>query len=382
MVITPMSRRLRIPIMMGNKDFIDVGIATSGNPIMHCEGDLTVLENQLIGVGFHWQREIESRLPGEILATSDPLFTIVNRLPVETYLECVVGSEMNPAAPIEFLRAHAVISRSWAMGKMSRAGRKNSAESGKIISESRIVNWEDEADHHDFHVCSDDHCQRYQGIQPISDAAREALRSTRGEVLRDGDGNIVDARFSKCCGGVTELFSTCWQDEERPGLRSFEDPWCDLSGMDAEERGRFLKTVLKDYDTANGGGYLWETSINKEDIRRHLREKFGRDIGEIESMAALDRGPSGRIKLLLLKGSRGNLEIGKELMIRKLLSESHLYSSAMEWEDRGGSYLLHGRGWGHGVGLCQIGAAAMARAGHTYREILSFYYPATTLSKC
>lgn len=358
---------------------ITIGIPTAGPPRIKDAGeDLVRLENMLIGKEFHWQRELSVLLPGEVTVIDHEgreTFSVINRLPVETYLECVVGSEMNPRAPIEFLKAHAIISRSWAVGKMLRVHPED--DCGRVDTPDRLIGWDDTAAHTLFDVCSDDHCQRYQGLQPVSDKAREAIRQTAGMVLTDGDGELVDARFSKCCGGRTELFSSCWQDREMAGLKSFEDPWCDLSAVSDES----LRVIMKDYDLSTRGGYRWTAKVSKQEIGRNLRGKFGRDVGEVLSVAPVERGPSGRIKLLGIQGSRGKLVLGKELWIRRLLSDSHLYSSAFEIEDSGPELILTGRGWGHGVGLCQTGAAHMALCGAGYREILGFYYPDTRVTR-
>ncbi len=333
------------------------------------------LENMLIGKGFHWQQELSALLPGEVMVAcgADEGYSVINRLPLETYLECVVGSEMNPRAPIEFLKAHAIVSRSWAVGKMLKMHPED--DEGRKESPGCLVGWDDTSAHSGFDVCSDDHCQRYQGVQPISDKAREAILSTAGLVLADGSGSLIDARFSKCCGGRTELFSTCWQDREMPGIESFDDPWCDLSDVPRES----LSVILKDYDLATGGGYRWETAVSKKEIGRNLLRKFGRNIGDIISIEPVERGPSGRIKLLRVTGTAASLVLGKELWIRRLLAETHLYSSAFEIEDLGEELRLKGRGWGHGAGMCQTGAAHMALRGADCEEILGFYYPGTNV---
>ena len=367
---------------------INVGIKTFGKPILEKVGDKTLLCNMLIGDGFHWQSQIKAILPGEITILDQPSeslpesvednVTLVNTLPLETYLECVVGSEMNPEAPIEFLKAHAVISRSWALGKI--LGVHPFGEEGKENDENRLIGWDDTSSHQGFHVCSDDHCQRYQGLQTISQKALEAINSTTGEVLVDRNGSLVDARFSKCCGGKTELFSTCWQSFDVNCLESVEDPWCNLSGMPKEEKDNLLSGILKNYDVATQGyGYRWETQITKSEVRENLQKKFGRNIGEIRSMEPMERGESGRIRLLRIHGTKGYLDLGKELWIRRLLSPTHLYSSAFGIDDRGEHFLISGKGWGHGVGLCQIGAANMGARGYSYKEILSFYYPGSHL---
>lgn len=366
---------------------VKVGIKTKGAPQIEPRKDGVLLRNMLIGDGFHWEKPIEAFLPGEVepIASNgdtpegDGHITLINTLPVETYLECVVGSEMNPAAPIEFLKAHAVISRSWVLGKI--VGAHVYPEDGREISQHSVIGWEDNCVHRGFHVCSDDHCQRYQGRQPISSSALNAIRETAGEILCTPEGEIVDARFSKCCGGKTEIFSTCWQNVDVECLESFDDPWCDLSDLGEKQKIELLSTVLKDYDLKTEGyGFRWHAEISKERIRENLKRLFNREIGEIKAVEALHRGPSGRIDRLRLQGSEGKLEIGKELWIRRLLSDTHLYSSAFDIEDKGDDIILTGKGWGHGVGLCQIGAANMAFHGHTYREILSFYYPSSILT--
>lgn len=359
---------------------IKVGIKTLGKPEITEKGDVHILHNMLIGDGFHWQKTVRATLQGQLEEYyGEDNVSLINTLPLETYLESVVGSEMNPSAPVEFLKAHAVISRSWALGKILDVHLRSKKD--YVDSENLLTGWDDTSSHQGFHVCSDDHCQRYQGIQNIPEINLQALRQTRNEVLTTEDGRILDARFSKCCGGRTELFSTCWQNESVPGLQSFVDPWCDLSELSPISRRGLLKSILKDYDqTTKGYGYNWTHEITKKDVERNLMERFDRNIGKVESIEVFHRGPSGRIDLLRIKGTTGHLDLGKELWIRRLLSDSHLYSSAFEIKDTGDSFILTGKGWGHGVGLCQIGAAHMASQGHSYREILQFYYPGSTVS--
>lgn len=358
---------------------IDVGLPTSGMPQLEPRGGMMLLRNLRIGCAFHWERTIEALLPGEIQLTGRADFGLVNRLPLETYIRCVVGSEMSPEAPVELLKAHAVISRGWAIGKILGLHPAGDSE-GK--SQNPTYGWADTASHnHDecgFHVCSDDHCQRYQGVQPMTGEREAAIAETEGLILTAPDGSPVDTRFSKCCGGRTEIFSTCWQDIEMHCLESFDDPWCNLSGLPTERRDEIMKGVLKGYD-AEIPAWRWEESVSKDLIKKNLRERFGKDIGNVRGISALERGPSGRIKLLLVKGTEGNVEIGKELWIRRLLSPTHLYSSSFDIEEQSGGFLLRGKGWGHGVGLCQIGAARMALEGYDWREILSFYYPGSEI---
>lgn len=373
---------------------VKVGIKTDGEPKLRREGDKIIVENMLIGHGFHWQRSIEAMLPGEVTVVGeknlsdtakvssriiDNKITLINILPLETYLECVVGSEMNPSSPIEFLKAHVIISRNWVLGKILSI--HHSGREGFRNEEDILVGWDDTAAHHGFDVCSDDHCQRYQGIQEISEVALKAIHATENEIILDSDGKLVDTRFSKCCGGQTELFSTCWQSYEVKCLESFRDPWCDFSDVPLIARRRILSAVLKDYDMKTENyGFRWQQEIKKKDIKKNLKEIFGRDIGEIETVKILHRGPSGRIDSIEIKGSESSLILGKELWIRRLLSSSHLYSSAFEMEDKEDTIFLNGRGWGHGVGLCQIGAANMAINGHDYNSIIKFYYPGSILT--
>lgn len=353
---------------------ISIGILTDGKPIIKNLGEYNILQNQLIGRGFHWQKVISSKLPGALHLTGNPDFPLINTIDIETYLECVVGSEMNPKAPIEFLKAHAIISRSWAIGKV--IGAHSYDNGGKICDAEQMITWEDNADHHDFHVCSDDHCQRYQGFQPLNNIAREAIKSTEGLVIADPSGQLVDARFSKCCGGQTETFDSCWQDVSPECLVSFNDPWCDLSKLNEKERDRILNSILKDYDLSTQGGFLWHTETSGSEIEQRLHAKFNRDIGRIMEIIPLKRGASGRISLMRLIGTKGTIEIGKELAIRKILSDTHLYSSWFDVDKLGqNQFRLTGRGWGHGVGLCQIGAAHMATRGYDTEQILKFYYP-------
>ncbi len=371
---------------------VAVGIPTVGRPQLEKQGEGWLLRNMMIGKGFHWQRQVEALLPGEVVirwgnneekpgevkVSGEEEYGVLNRLPLETYLECVVGSEMSPSAPEEFLKAHAVISRSWALGKI--LGAHDHSPTGKVDTDTCLIDWEDTSDHVGFDLCSDDHCQRYQGIQPLPPAIQKALRDTRGQILTTVEGKLVDARFSKCCGGLTEVFSTCWQEREEPCLVSFADPWCDLSDLSEEDQENLLSSVLKSYDQETGDGYKWEVEVTAEEVKNNLKTKFGRNIGDITNLKVLEAGPSGRAKRLLLTGTQGSLELGKELAIRKLLSPTHLYSSRFTMEPLAGGWRLKGRGWGHGVGLCQIGAARMAHEGHDYRSILSFYYPGSVLS--
>ena len=381
---------------------IRVGLITCGAPLLAPRGEYEIsrdaggavryralnqrsfmrLENLCIGKGFHWQRVIPADFEGNfrVLRNPDGEWMTICTLPLERYVASVTASEMNPRAHIEFLKAHAVMSRSWVLGKILACHQHG--EEGKRRASDIVTDWEDTGDHDGFDVCSDDHCQRFQGMpHTAATRAEEAVDETRGIILLDRDGNPADARFSKCCGGRTELFSTCWQDRELPYLTSHDDPWCDLSGLDAKELDEFLCATCRNYDKEAGASREWEARVLKKDIARRLNAKYGIDCGEVTGMEAEERGPSGRIKRLLLHTAAGEFRIGKELAVRRLLSDDCLRSSLFETEDMGDSWLLHGRGWGHGVGLCQTGAAMMARAGKNFREILGFYFPGAAIEK-
>ncbi|MDE6578511.1 MAG: SpoIID/LytB domain-containing protein, partial [Muribaculaceae bacterium] len=339
--------------------------------------DRILLENLLIGKGFQWEKSISVTLPGIVREPDDNDFPLINILPIEEYLKCVVGSEMNPRSPIEFLKAHAIISRSWALGKILHSHPEGGSKTD--CTGDSLIGWDDTADHLRFDVCSDDHCQRYQGLQEVSEKALASLSLTEGMVITDKKGKLIDARFSKCCGGKTEIFSTCWQEQKMPCLESVEDPWCDLTQLSKKEQLNILSLIYKEYDLSTQGGYEWETNIKKEEIRKNLSQKFRRDIGEIISLRIIERGASGRIKYIELTGTEGRITVGKELWIRRILSPTHLYSSWFNIQDKGDYLNLKGKGWGHGVGLCQLGAARMALEGKTAEEILQFYYPGSKI---
>lgn len=377
---------------------VRVGVVTAGHPRVICRGDyriehrsgMTVFiplkedsrilaANVMIGIDFHWQQTMSMSLPGrvELRHRDDGSADLLNILDVETYLRSVISSEMSADAPLEFLKAHAVISRSWLMGKILRS-HPGSSE-GKKFTDEEVVNWMDTSDHSGFDVCADDHCQRYQGDARVNETVRRAVAETAGMVLCDARGDIIDARFSKCCGGRTEIFSTCWQDRDFDYLQPVDDPYCDLSKLPEKERQDVLNSVLVGYDRKTADFHDWESFVNSEDIRRRVSERYGRDLGPIQDIIPDRRGPSGRILRLKLQGDCGSMYIGKELEIRRLLSDSCLYSSWFDATKEGAGFRLRGRGWGHGVGLCQIGAAVMARKGYSAQEILGFYYPGTSL---
>ena len=332
-----------------------------------------------IGVDFHWQRSRDLSYSGSLeFIVEGERITAVNKVDVEDYLLSVISSEMKASAGVEFLKAHAVISRSWVLSQIQSKKRpaKAGAPDGMEDTPERYIHWFDHEDHTSFDVCADDHCQRYQGLSmAVGENVRKALEETCGEVLAY-DGGLCDARFSKCCGGITELFSTCWEDRDYPYLRSVQDPFCDTSDQ------AILAQVLNDYDLETQDFYRWEQRYSREEVSALINERSGIDFGVVEDLVPLERGASGRIKRLLVKGSKRTMEIGKELIIRRWLSTSHLKSSAFEIRWEGDLLVLEGRGWGHGVGLCQIGAAVMASKGYAYKDILALYYPGAQIEKC
>lgn len=337
-----------------------------------CRAELPAVK---IGIGFHWEREIPFILCGTLkISKFRDGWLLVNTLPVEKYLESVVSSEMNPDAPEEFIRAHAVISRGWLLGKLRHS---SPDESGKLLSDMRIITWEDTSDHSGFDVCSDDHCQRYQGMASVNSRVVKAVKSTAGMVLTDSNGALADTRFSKCCGGRTELFSTCWQNQDYDYLPSKEDPYCNPDYPSKQDMSGILSSVLKDYD--HTGYYSWTVNISSEELRIRIKERYGKDLGEIHSISPVKTGCSGRLYEIAIQGEMGTLHVGKELEIRRLLSGATLKSSMFEVIPQSDGFRFEGKGWGHGVGLCQIGAAVMAAEGFTAEEILQFYYPGTSL---
>ena len=309
-----------------------------------------ILYDVVIGIDFHWQQKRTLKYAGglKFIVEGDKV-RAVNLVGMEDYLLSVISSEMKSSASVDLLKAHAVISRSWLMARM-----------------------EDHSAHDNFDVCADDHCQRYQGLtMAVGDNVRTVIDETWGQVLRY-QGQLCDTRYSKCCGGKTELFSTCWEDVDYPYLQCVDDPWCDC------ENDEILAQVLNDYDQKTLDFHDWTVRYGADELAALVRERTGIDFGEIRALEPVERGPSGRIKFLRIVGSKRTEVVGKELKIRRALSSSHLKSSAFEVDrDPGGAWILRGRGWGHGVGLCQIGAAVMAAKGFDYKQILQHYYPGT-----
>jgi SpoIID/LytB domain protein len=366
------------------------------------------LEDVTIGIGFHWERKERQVFRGALrIIKRDAGLTVVNDVPLEEYVKSVISSEMSASCPIELLKAHAVISRSWllfpkeqpspgapAEREPVRAKPQERAAGPRESSQSHeILRWYGREAHPDFDVCADDHCQRYQGItKAFSPAASDAVAATTGEFLRY-NGMICDARFSKCCGGITERYSTAWEDQEIRYLESVydspeqtrshipeawirSDPPAYCNTRDSE----LLSRILPGFDRETRDFYRWRVEYTPDELADLVKSRLGVDLGPIRDIEALARGPSGRIYRLKLSGERDYLFIGKELEIRRALSRTHLYSSAFVVDKESGRLVLRGAGWGHGVGLCQIGAAVMANEGRTYKEILQHYYRGTTVS--
>ena len=343
---------------------LSVGIMRGKTIKIHAEDNHLVLDDVTIGVNFHWQRRQRQCFEGQMRIVRDGgELQVINDIDVEKYLESVISSEMNGHAPLEFLKAHAVISRSWVVNAMQKHEiRKPKSENGE-----HIVIYERD-DHQLFDVCADDHCQRYQGVHDVPETVKRAIDDTRGEVLMY-DGKVCDARFHKACGGMTEKFSTCWADEDYPYLQPVECPFCDTRDDD------LLHKILNDYDRETHDFHHWTVRFSPQELANLIREKSGFDLGdEILDLQPLSRGASGRVSRLKVTGNKGEMTFGKELEIRRVLSPSHLYSSAFDVTREEGGFVLHGKGWGHGVGLCQIGAAVMANEGKNYKEILTHYY--------
>ena len=378
------------------------------------------LSDVTIGVNFHWERKETQTFLGTLhfVVESDKICAI-NELPVERYLESVISSEMSATSSLELLKAHAVISRSWLLAQMKK--RREVAESGNnffsfVKKDDRLIRWYDREDHTIFDVCADDHCQRYQGItKETSPHVAEAIRQTKGQILMDGD-DICDARFSKCCGGVTEEFQYCWEDTPKNYLSSVRDiiqgvksavtatpaplpSLQDEAAADAWIRSnppafcnttdkKILSQVLNDYDQETADFYRWKVTLTQEKLQQLLDEKLKMSFGDILDLQAEERGKSGRISKLRIVGTDKTFVIGKELEIRRALSDTHLYSSAFvvdryDIDEKGvpQRFDIIGAGWGHGVGLCQIGAAVMGEEGFDYEAILLHYYQGAEIKK-
>ena len=372
------------------------------SPAMPAESFFTV-PDVTIGIDFHWQRVQKQSFRGSLFLSgqSPTAFHLINIVPLEEYLASVISSEMSAGAPLEFLKAQAVTSRSWLVAMMDR---KKTHRLPPPNRQDEISVWQDVNDHEGFDVCADDHCQRYQGISRIaSENVARAIRATRGVFLTSGD-QICDARYYKCCGGRTDVYATAWEDAsfpylsgvadaDRPGapiateqdaagwLRSRPDAFCNTADQN------LLQRILPSFDLETLNFYRWRVAYSRQELEQILRARSGIDFGTLQNLEPLARGPSGRIFRLKIAGSRRTVVVGKELEIRRWLSPSHLLSSAFvvsverDPDGTAQNFLLEGGGWGHGVGLCQIGAAVMAVRGFRAEEILAHYFAGAQLRK-
>lgn len=369
------------------------------------------LEDVTIGVNFHWERKEAQTFLGKLrFIVEDNNICAINELPVETYLTSVISSEMRATSSLELLKAHAVISRSWLLAQMEqRKADNNNVEKQPSFfkTDEEIVRWYDREDHKRFDVCADDHCQRYQGITKAANKhVVEAIQQTAGEILTS-HGEICDARYSKCCGGAVEEFQYCWENIKKPYLQALPDtlpdttPLPDLTDEAVARQWilsspnafcnttdqKVLSQVLNDFDQETTDFYRWSQTYSQAEIKQLLEEKLEVQFGDIIDLVPLSRGKSGRIYRLKIVGKERTLIIGKELEIRRALSKSHLYSSAFIVEKadiKDGvpqKFIIKGAGWGHGVGLCQIGAAMMGKQGYRYEEILLHYYKGAEITK-
>ena len=378
------------------------------------------LKDVTIGINFHWERKEVQKFKGELkIIIEGEQLTAINVISIEEYLTSVISSEMSATASLELLKAHAVISRSWLLNKLRVENGEwrvtvqpdSAAHSPLSTLHSQFIKWYDHEAHRNFDVCADDHCQRYQGITRASTPqAIEAVSTTQGEVLMY-KGAICVARFSKCCGGAFEEFQNCWENVKHPylirqrdsktekqlpdlNIEAEADKWIRTSPVafcNTQDK-KILSQVLNNYDQETADFYRWKVSYTQQELSTLIHQRSGIDFGQILDLIPIERGTSGRLVRLKIVGTLRTLIIGKELEIRRTLSTSHLYSSAFvvdkEYEEKGhkedkipSRFILTGAGWGHGVGLCQIGAAVMGEQGYKYEEILSHYYPGSTLEK-
>ncbi len=371
-----------------------------------------MIKDVVIGVQFHWERKEKENFKGSLkLLRKGDKVTAINIINIEEYLKSVISSEMSAKSSMALLKAHSVISRSWLLSQIEQSktkGNLTATEKGMIVSDDEVLRWYDREDHEDFDVCADDHCQRYQGITKIfTDAARRAVEETSGLVMKFGQ-EICDARFSKACGGISEAFENVWEGKKVPYLSKVVDYKFEPEDFDTEltkeqnavkwikgnpeaycntHDKAILSQVLLHYDQETIDFFRWKVELTQAKIQELLKHKMGLDLGDILNLNPVLRGESGRIYSLRIEGSRKSITIGKELEIRRALSDSHLYSSAFVVETLDvadgvpGKFLLKGAGWGHGVGLCQIGAAVMAEKGFSFDEILLHYYKGVDLVK-
>jgi SpoIID/LytB domain protein len=367
------------------------------------EGSTFTLFNVTIGNRFHWERKEDQTFQGDLILRSrkDGTISAINEIPLEDYLTSVISSEMSAAAPMEFLKTHAILSRSWLLAALDRRKetKKTSTSASKTTErEGEVIRWYEREDHDLFDVCSDDHCQRYRGITKIiSKQAEETVRETRGMVITYRD-EICDARYSKCCGGITEEFDTAWDNKRIPYLTSISDASISRQTIGTEEEASgwilsnpeaycqtrdepLLERILPDFDRETKDFFRWRIEYSREELEEILRKKSGFDFGALKEIIPVRRGPSGRISRMKIVGSKRSMVVGKELEIRRWLSWSHLYSSAFVVIVEGERFTFYGAGWGHGVGLCQIGGAVMANQGFSAEKILKHYFRGVEIKK-
>ena len=370
-----------------------------------------LLKDVTIGLQFHWEQKQDQRFTGALkFIIEDEKLTVINVVPVEQYLRSVISSEMSATSSLELLKAHAIISRSWLLAQMGK--RKSLEELGnyvsEIITDDEIVRWYDREDHILYDVCADDHCQRYQGVTKThAHNAEKAVSETRGYVLMYND-NICDARYSKSCGGVSETFENVWEEIEHPYLQRITDYKFDPDGFNTDlvnekdaikwitnsppafcntKDEKILDQVLNNYDRKTKDFYRWKIVYTQDEIKRLIDSELEMEFGDIIDLVPVKRGHSGRLVKLKIVGTKKTLTIGKELEIRKVLSDSHLYSSAFIVHKENivdnvpQKFILQGAGWGHGVGLCQIGAAVMGEKGYYFDEILLHYFRGANIKK-
>lgn len=392
------------------------GISFEGDKLVFQPADRDacslLLRDVTIGINFHWERKEDQKFRGgmELIREGENIRAI-NLVPVEHYLVSVISSEMSATSSMELLKAHAVISRSWLLAQVDKHESLQS-ETEKYVTtrqtDDELIKWYDREDHTDFDVCADDHCQRYQGItRVVSENADTAIRETFGEALTSNE-RIADARFSKSCGGISESFENCWEPVHHPYLVKIIDNPEAPKGFDLDltveanadrwirsnspafcntTDAKVLSQVLNNYDQETTDFYRWKVEYSQDEISGLIKKRTGIDFGGIKALVPVERGDSSRLIKLRIDGTKKTLTIGKELEIRKALSTSHLYSSAFvvdtEGEKNGlpAKFILTGAGWGHGAGLCQIGAAVMGEKGYSYREILAHYFKDALLEK-
>ena len=359
-----------------------------------------------IGIGFHWQRIRQQTFRGNIIlrANPDSSFHLINEIPLEDYLTSVISSEMSAHAPLAFLKAQAITARSWLVAMLTRKKRNANALRIDQTGPDEIIRWHDTNDHSFFDVCADDHCQRYQGIAQITSADVQAAIQTKRGMYLIHNNKICDARYYKACGGRTEIFASAWEDKSFPYLQSVADHSGDYAAISSEDdAGKWLKDkpaaycntqdkallgqILPSFDQETIDFYRWQVSYSRKELEKIIHKKSGIDFGTLQNLLAVKRGPSGRISKLQIEGTKRTVIVGKELEIRSWLSPTHLLSSAfvvsakLAKDGAVERFILDGGGWGHGVGLCQIGAAVMATKGFSAEAILAHYFPGANLQK-